>query len=602
MKKIVKFFMPVIVLALLSACTDDFEEINTNPNKTPVTDPDFTFGLTPIITLRQFGSNNNWFYFGNYTDQMSVIGGGGPHFGKDGRSHGMWRELYVGVINPLTRIIEDYGDNPAYANRVAIAKIWKDFVFSQMVAMWGPLPYSDACKGEPTMKYDSEEVIYRAILADLKEAYSVLESEVSIDAYPTEGEPFLQSSPVRWAQFAHCIRLRVALRLAEVPESLVPGLATEARAILVEELDNAEQKKLITQNDRTDTDGNFYLNWLEDETNQNPFFREILQNPELNTADPGNFPVIHETLSMWMQPDTYNDPRLRIYMIPGSGGTRQIPLPRYFGRPYIGGPTPNGFDWRTSFPPDGKSNIYGNAWKYLDFAQVGREFCDKTAKFCFFTYPEIVAARAEATFKGYWTKGKSAEDYYYDLIDASCKRFNITETQDYKDSPGIKWSTPTDSTDGKFENFRDHLGLVDSCLGGPEDNFKRIVLQAWINFFYQGIDSWTLLRRTWIYQGRQIMTFKPHFNGDASGYISGTYAYTPMRLEYPNDERSRNAAEYQNAVDNLLYDNILKDPLDQITFKLIFCKNLDGLMWAPMNGGYVYFPNTAFNYRASTND
>ena len=602
MRKIVKLLMPVMVLSVLSACTDDFDKINTNDNRTPIADPDYVFGLTPIITMRQFGGNCNWFFFGNYTDQMSVVGGGGPHFGKDGRSDNMWRELYVGVINPLTRIVEDYGDNPAYANRVAIAKTWKAFVYSQMVAMWGPIPFTNACKGEPTMIYDPEELIYRAILKDLKDAYSVLENEENIDKYPAEAEPLLQSNTTRWAQFAHCIRLRVALRLAEVPENLAAGLATEAREILVEELDNVAENKLITQNAKTDENGNFYLNWLEDEANQNPFYKEVLMHTELKDGDPGNFPVFHETLVMWTTP--YNDPRIAALTLRRTG---RPDVPQVFGRPYIGGPTPRGFSWRESFPPDGKDNPYSGTWKYENFTQVGREYTDKTAKFCFFTYPEILAAQAEATLKGYWTNGKSAEEYYYDLIDAACKRFTNPVTgaqlltdaaiEAYKQVDGIKWNTRTDTTEGKWINFRDHLGIVDSVLG-EDDNFKRIVLQSWINFFYQGIDSWTLLRRTWTYQGRQVMVFKPHFNGNTStGYITGDYSYTPMRLSYPNDEWSRNTAEIQKAVDNLLFDNILHDPLDQVTFKLIFCKDLHGLLWAPMNGGYWTFPNTAFNYR-----
>ncbi|MDR2058069.1 MAG: SusD/RagB family nutrient-binding outer membrane lipoprotein [Dysgonamonadaceae bacterium] len=584
--KIYKFLiLPVALACSFFACTDGFEEMNKNPNKTPVVEPEYIFGLSPVYTMRVLGRNSNWFFFGNYTNQMSVVGGGGPHFGKDGRSDGLWNDFYVNALNPLIRIEKDFGDNPAYTNRVAIAKIWKSYIFSQMVAMWGPLPYTEACNEGPYMKFDDEATIYRGILKDLKDAYTALDPTAVNDKYPPESEPFLQSDITRWSQFAHCIRLRVAFRLTEVEEKDVPGLAAEAQAIVREELDNAENGLLISNNS-----GNFFMKWGEEVENQNPFYKEITSNPRRDLDDPGDFPVIHEDFILWVGPDSYDDPCLTAIIKKGSGGSRTNPLPVYFGRSYVPGVQPPGYEW-----PTGKSNPYSGQL-YPDYAQVGNVFAAMTAEFPFFTYPEIACYRAEASYKGWWGL-KSAEEYYYEAIDARCARFGAkaNDIARYKEFPGIKWSTPSDTVPSKTvkrEGFLDHLGLIDSYLGGEEDNYKRIIVQEWINFFYQGVDSWTLLRRT------QVLDFLPHFNASTeSAYVDATWAYIPHRLAYPGPEVSMNTAAWRNAVDNLLLDNTLKNKEDQITFRLIFGKYYDGVFnLTGWRGDQTFtYPNMARN-------
>jgi hypothetical protein len=574
----------VFLLATLlgvGACTEGFEDINTRPDRVTVAEPDFIFGLTTVNTLRELTSNNNWYFFGNYTNQWSVIGGGGPHFGFDGRSDRIWTNLYTSVLNPLFKIVRDYEENPAYTNRVAIAKIWRSYVFSQIVGLYGPCPYTHACNGEPSIPYDSEEVVYRGILKELKEAYLAL--DIKKDIYPKEAEPFLGSDIARWSQFAHCIRLRTAARLTEVPEEWAPGLAAEARAILVEELTNGDKGELISSNA-----GNFYLSFLEDVDNQNPLDKEVISNPELLTMDPGNLPVIHESLILWMGPDTYNDPCLKVYMDEGSGGTRAKPLPKYLGRPHST-ERPQNYQ-----PQQGWTSPY-DGLKYGDFSRIAKTFSGMTVNFYFFSYPELCFLRAEAKLKGYWTEGKQAEDYYYEGIDARCSKYGISgaAVTTYKNFPGIKWSTPSDTiTAGsvKGSSFRDYLGgFVNSYLGGPEDNFKRVVVQHWISLFSQNIDNYTLLRRT------EVIPFKPHFGVDQNnGYVNERWGYTPERLIYPGGERNINKEECRYAVDNYLLDkgNAPAGQQDQVTYRLIFAKDNPGLP-EPQQGSIAY---SAFPY------
>lgn len=610
MKKMKKQYLLIIAglvaLLTMSACTAGFEEINTNPNRITATEPEFIFGLSPVSTLRTIGGAgngavraNSWYIFGNYSQMWAVEGGGAPHFSADGASEDLWNSLYGNALKPLFNIIGNYNDNSGYKNRVAIAKIWRSYVFSMLVGMYGPLPYKDACNGDVTSRYDKEEDIYLGILAELKEAYEAIDVNNTNDKYPIIAEPFLQSDLARWSQFAHCIRLRTAMRIADCDvnnpdKPWLSSLAATAKTVVAEELENAENGLLITSNT-----GNFYMSFDNNDLNtRNPLFFIVDQmTPAQKKLSLGNIPVIHESLMMWIKPATYNDPVLSVYVKEGNGGTKARPVKdKYLGRPNsMGQPT----DYRY---PDGWVSPYANVDDYPHYATIGKTFLASDAKYYFFSYPELCFIRAEAKLKGIWSGSKTAEQYYYEGIDARCLKYNIVQTKidTYKNFAGIKWSTPTDTTKAGVlpAQFRDFLGgFTNSFLGGAEDNLKRIIVQHWISLFGQNIDAWMLIRRT------QLIPFKPNFNASQNdGYVSGTWAYIPERLPYPGRERNINTAETQNSIQNYLYDNTLHDIQDRVTFRLIFAADNPGLPVPPIGtAAYAAFPyplpNQAMNRR-----
>jgi hypothetical protein len=604
MNKIYIKITALFFILALTACTQGFEEINTNPNRITSTDPDFIFGLSPVTTLRAIGGSgngatraNNWYLFGNLSQMWAVEGGSAPHFSADGASDEIWNSLYANSLKPLYNIIDNFKDNAGYKNRVAIAKIWRSYVFSILVGVYGPLPYTQACNGDISAAFDKEEDIYSGILAELKTAYESFDVANTNDKYPAEAEPFLQSDLSRWVQFAHCIRLRTAMRIAECniinpDKPWLSSLATEAKKVVVEELNYAEKGLLISSNAE-----NFYMNFDNNDLNtRNPLFFIVDQmTPAEKKKQLGNLPVLHESLMMWMKPSTYNDPVLSVYIKAGDGGTRPKPVSdKYLGRPNsMGAPT----DYRY---PNGYVSPYANVVDYPNYATIGKEFLRSDLPYYFFSYPELCFIRSEAVLKGIWSGSKSAEDYYYEGIDARCLKYGVAQDKidTYKNFPGIKWNTPTDTLSAGVvpTSFLDFLGgFTNSLLGGTEDNLKRIIVQHWISLFGQNIDAWILLRRT------QIIPFKPNFNASQNdGYVNGTWAYLCERLTYPQREININVVETQKAIQNYLYDNSLKDAQDRVTFRLIFSADNPGLP-APPAGSAAYqaypyaLPNQAMN-------
>ncbi|MDR0873432.1 MAG: SusD/RagB family nutrient-binding outer membrane lipoprotein [Prevotellaceae bacterium] len=594
MKAIYKIIILVSVALLAFACTDGFEDYNTNPNRTTEVAPESLFMNAPLNTMMVFGSDNNFWIFGNYSGQISMTGGQYPTYGSDGRGDDMWNKLYLNCINPLVKIEQLKGDDPTFKNRVAIARIWKSYIFSEMVAMWGPIQYFEACKGNEHAPYDSEDAIYSDLLNQLKTSADALVT--GGDNYDSKNEPVFKSDVERWRKFAHCLRLRIACRLLDYETD---SIRTKAEAILNEELNNPAT--LISNNKE-----NFYMNFNgNSNAYKNPYFVYIEANP---TAE-GTFPVIHEQLMMYLV--GYNDPRLEKFCKTADFIKAKW---SYLGRPS----TTRTPEWDKQITDNPHNNVNQDYYSYLQ-----DEFRLGDAKWTIISYPEIACIRAEAAYRKVWTGATEADStYYYRSIDAFADRYAgtsipATELETYKHHWGIKWYNENDApydfrldttaiksnelnADGtrtivrksKYTSlYTDYLGVSNCVLSDlPADNpltvngikynintdanYKRIVLQHWLALFFQGIDSWTLLRRT------QQLRFTPLWfpAGDKYTVYNNEWAYLPQRLPYPGAEMERNASESKKAI------NMIGDKSNSIQAKLKFAKPAIA---------FPAFPNTA---------
>ena len=214
--------------ATMSSCDmGDFGNINANPNKPSeaYTDMLFTYsaqwvrgftmnssGYDPWMQLRTgylSESKNN--QYGGLTNTVS--------FGT--------ASYYYYYIKNLNTIIERnsneetknalsvtaFGDN---ANQIAVARTLRAFYFMTLTDILGPLPYSEAFKGESegiwSPKYDSQEDIYAALDADLVEAYSQFNTAGKLSA----AEILYNGDISKWKKFNASLRMMMAIKMADV--------------------------------------------------------------------------------------------------------------------------------------------------------------------------------------------------------------------------------------------------------------------------------------------------------------------------------------------------------------------------------------------------
>ena len=118
-----------------------------------------------------------------------------------------------------------FGDN---ANQIAVAKTLRAFYFMTLTDILGPIPYSEAFKGESeglwSPKYDSQEDIYAALDADLVEAYSQFNTNGKLSA----AEILYNGDINKWKKFNASLRMMMAIKMADVDP--VNGKARFAKA------------------------------------------------------------------------------------------------------------------------------------------------------------------------------------------------------------------------------------------------------------------------------------------------------------------------------------------------------------------------------------
>ena len=517
-----KFTLATLMLILFSySCTNKFEEINTNEFIFNEASPEELFTGVVKNTLDLVGGVLNDQMYNTYA---SYYGGKGGQFNRffftEQGLDSYWKRFYVNVLKNNQAIIDNYSNDPAYANRVYIAKIWKSYVFSVLVSTFGPVPYQDALKGLNAAKYDSEEFIYTEILAELKEASENI--DVSGDAL--QQDPLFDGDINKWKKFANTLRLKLAIRISEGFPALAQQHGSDAMT---------NETNLVNSNA-----DNVFMKWGTAQENWSfNYARYIFIQANEDVVPYMNF---HFLLNL----KTYKDPRLVALVEPSSepilirdevfmaGSTTdkitvEYELP-FLGRPLGGNAAVDG--WAL----DANENIL-NGLPNRRYSRPKLDlFMAPDMSYNIITYAETNFIKAEAQLKG-WGGSKTAEQYYYDGIDASFEQYGVTNGSDYKNKEGIKWNTSSIGDRGLF-------GVVTS--GISDDPLDKIVRQRWLAGYNQGHDMWCVQKRT------RILPLIDQFEPDGATGLD--YAPLPERMIYPPlIEGSLNNEALQDAINNL---------------------------------------------------
>ncbi len=123
---------------------------------------------------------------------------------------------------------------PAYTagiqtNQTAIANIWEIYAYHVLVDQFGNIPYSEALKGaeDSRPKYDDAWTIYQDLITRLNAAIAQLDTEY--DGFG-ESDVLYDGDIDSWRRFAATLKLRIALRLADVPAANSSSLVSQALA------------------------------------------------------------------------------------------------------------------------------------------------------------------------------------------------------------------------------------------------------------------------------------------------------------------------------------------------------------------------------------
>lgn len=220
----------ISLLALLGAltlnvsCTNDYLDINENPNAIHAEDITPRQMLPGAIsqayrtqagTMQQFGNlmMNSWagnsYAFGSPFQREFNLGSVDSSFYS-----GIWGGLYPRIAN-FAQIERFPNADRSYDGYVAISKIMKAYYMQYIVDLYGDAPYSEAFLGQLNMtpKYDNDQDIYRSLITSLNDAVVLIDDN---QGDQVETDIVFGGNMAEWKKFANTIKLRMLLRMHKV--------------------------------------------------------------------------------------------------------------------------------------------------------------------------------------------------------------------------------------------------------------------------------------------------------------------------------------------------------------------------------------------------
>ncbi|GAB7087960.1 SusD/RagB family nutrient-binding outer membrane lipoprotein [Marinifilum fragile] len=402
-KYIYKFGILLFSLAVISACSgfdDDLEERNTDTKNASEVPPGPLFTnavLDYYYLMLNTNVNSNVFrLYSQYWAQTTYPDE--SQYNQTTRNIGrnMWRTLYrdvlkdldgakVSINNAVLPGVNPVSEEAIRDNKLACIKIIEVLAYSNLVDLFGDVPYTDALDIEnPEPSYDDAATVYSNILTELDNAIDMISTGYGgLDA----NDPIYGGNMSNWLKYANSLKLRLALRLADVNPSVAQATAEEAIS-----------NTLISSNA-----DNFKIDYMPLSPNTNPLWVDLVQSGRKDF-------VAANHLVDYM--NAQNDPRRSVYF--------------------------------TLYDGSYKGGIYGTANSYSKNSHIGDLFHDPELEGVLMSYAEVEFLLAEAAERGYTVTG-TAEDHYNAAVLASMAEWGVdgTEASTFLAQPEVAYTTAT---------------------------------------------------------------------------------------------------------------------------------------------------------------
>jgi hypothetical protein len=398
--KITKILPILFVAYLLASCVDNLEEININPNAAQIPQPDYLLSNAIKSSVNTYwGTTNNLdgtLLFAQHVAKIQYTEID-RYIASNSTFESPWRNFYSQGLRDLAEVIK-IGETENNQNYTAVASIFRSWVFLLLTDAYGDIPYTQAINIDEfiTPAYDAQKDVYLGLLTDLKNAAVLLDPSKKAIA----GDIIYSGDLAKWKKFAHSLRYRIALRIADKePETAKQVIAEIPVADLIGDGDIAQLDYLTSPN-------------------QNPIalFFETRDDYRVSNS-------IIETLK------SLNDPRLPVFANKTETPTEEE---------YIG-------------VPNGLTNSAASALGFSKTSKIGTYFTTAQTPSVILSPAEVLFGRAEAAARGFTSE--DAEALYNQAIKASLKQFGITDDEvadAYLEQPLVKFNSA---------NFRESIGV-----------------------------------------------------------------------------------------------------------------------------------------------
>ena len=449
----------LICLGLLAlvGCTDNFEDINSNPDGFTFdeTTQDFNHIKGPFTNMFENVMVNTpgWKYqvaidlggntWAGYTTAPGFDGALNPTYSLTDRWNVWgWEAAYSQVMANFLKVEKE--SKGKFDEFYALATIIKVETLHKVADAWGPIVYSKLGTTDAVIGYDSQEEVYNQMFKDLDFAVGELTKRVDNgeqSSFVSTDRSSYEGDYTKWVRYANSLRLRLAMRIVKIK----PALAKV-------EAEKAVNHKFGVMMNASDT---FTV------------VKDVTAHPLLTASD--DYGDSRMSADMESIMGGYNDPRIGLYF----ATSEQFPG-QYKGI-------------RTG-------GILGDKSLHVRFSNFGKALRNKQV--VWMNTAEVYFLRAEGALRG-WNMGGNAEALYKAGIAASFEQLgaggvsdyianNVNMAKDYVDpvapfNSGLAVNKVTVAWDNSSTN---------------EVKLQKIITQKWIANFPDGMEAWSDHRRT----------------------------------------------------------------------------------------------------------
>jgi hypothetical protein len=363
----------------VGACTDNFEEINTNPNG-PVTVPS-TLLISSIAEITQDRMNST--FVGGDMGQGWAQLWGKVQYNDEERYNprgsvidAIWQDFYARALKDASAM---YNEAIAEDNKnlQGVALVLSAYVYQVLTDMFGDVPMKEALQAESGLNnpaYTAQSEIYDSLFLMLDRANSLI-SATGGDISP-DSDIIYQGDWSGWKRFANSLKFRCLMRISERSDF---SRQSELQEILNSRpifTSNANEAKLV---------------YLAASPNQNPVHNSVI------AGNRGEYKVGEKAIEFFSA-----DPRLPVIAQLNADGI-------YRGK------------------PAGYLDLPSTEWNYDNVSALGELYLAPEYPGYFVSYAEQEFLIAEAIIRG--LVNGNAQTHFVNGITASMESNGLTPAQ-----------------------------------------------------------------------------------------------------------------------------------------------------------------------------
>ena len=402
MKNIKIILYAFLSFVLTTGCTEDYEKLNEDPNRSSSIPAHLLLGYTQrnfVNTLytMQYGGDMG----ACWAQQWSKVqyNSEARYIPRRGNINNIWRNIYTLTLSEA-KAMYDLAVLNENTNLQGIALVMQAIGYQTLAELYGPVPFTEALNlGNIQPAFDDESVVFEGVIQMLTDAAALLSSG-SGDVVATS-DLFYGGDTSKWLKLTNTLKFRALMRI-----SSTRSVGAELQAIV-------NSGNLFGGNE-----DNAQLSYLAVSPDANPIWETIVDGsrPEYKVSS-----VLVDLLT------SLNDPRLAVYASPAeSDGV-------------IRGKPP-GFGLQTPLPNEALGYTYAN------ISGLGSFYLNPELPGVVMSYSQLNFLMAEAANKGYISGGLAAVNTYYNQGISASFEFNGLNATNYLGQPGFAITSQSDGT------------------------------------------------------------------------------------------------------------------------------------------------------------